>query len=265
MSTMSFNVICESAEMTQKVLDLPTVLGDANMKVFSYVHFYDNLYNQCFASYLNDLEKGDKTWKEDGKFKADFGNPFDSGNIDGFSESCYINDYCIVISFFYNKNGKIYSWGWNKVRKGSLDNLALANDKYIMAEDYLKVGNNLMSYNESCVENIEDEIVAYRMIESPWCAERKEVIVEIKDEEDVESVSQENFAWITVKNVGNFIQIEDVLIKKDLIKTVENLVEEESRVLVTLTDDEEHIWDDDLYEDDALRYIFNKIVECLSK
>ena len=265
MSAMSFNVICESAEMTQKVLDLPRTLGDADKKVFSYMTFYNDLYNRFFDAYLGDLEKDDKGWKEDGKFKADFGNPFDSGNIDGFSKSCYINDYCMVISFYYDKNGKIYAWGWNKVYKGSLYNLELANNRYIMAEDYLKMGNNLMSYNESCVENIEDEIAAYRMIESPWCAKSKEVIVEIKDEEDVESEAQNNFAWIRVKNVGNFIQIEDVLIRKDLIKTVENQVEEESRVLVTLTDDEEHIWDYDQYEDDALRYIFNKIVECLSK
>ena len=263
MSAMSFNVICESAEMTQKVLDLPRTLGDADKKVFSYEEFYDEL-PQYFAAYLGDLEKGDKEWKEDGKFKADFGNPFDSGNIDGFRESCYINDYCMVISFYYDNGGKIYSWCWDKIYKGSLYNLALANDKYIMAEDYLKVGNNLMSYNESCVENIEDEIAAYRMIESPWCAKREEVIVEIKDEEDVESDGQDNFAWITVKNVGNFIQIDDVLIRKDCIKTIENKVEEDNQVIVTLTDDEEHIWDDDQYENDVLHYIFNKIVECLS-
>lgn len=263
MSTMSFNVICESAEMTQKVLDLPRNLGDADKKVFSYVTFYDDLY-QYFASYLNDLEKGDKTWKEDRKFKADFGNPFDSGNIDGFSKSCYINDYCIVISFFYNKNGKIYSWGWNKVRKGSLDNLSLAGEIYIMAKDYLEMGDNLMSYSESCVENLEDEFADNRLVESPWCKNSGEVIVEIKDKEDENGEVQDNFAWITVKNVGNFIQIEDVLIRKDCIKTVENKVEEESLVMVTLTDDEEHIWDYDNYDDDALRYIFNKIVECLS-
>lgn len=264
MSAMSFNVICESAKMTQKVLNLPKTLGDASKKVFSYVDFYDDLYNKFFASYLNDLEKGDKTWKEDGKFKADFGNPFDSGNIKGFSESCYINDYCMVISFYYDINGKIYAWDWNKVYKGSLYNLALANDKYIMAEDYLKVGNNLICYNESCVVNIEDEIAVYRMIESPWCPNSKEKVDEIKDEEDEKEEVQDNFAWITVKNVGNFILIEDVLIRKDCIKIVENKVEEESLVMVTLTDDEEHIWDDDLYEDDALHYIFNKIVECLS-
>ncbi len=265
MSAMSFNVICESTEMTQKVLDLPRTLGDADRKVFSYMAFYDDLYNRFFAAYLGDLEKGDKTWKEDGKFKADFGNPFDSGNIDGFGKSCYINDYCMVISFFYNKNGKIYSWGWNKVHKETLHNLALANGKYIMAKDYLKMGNNLMSYNESCMENIEDEVNVYRMIESPWCKNsEKEVIVEIKDEEDENSEVQDNFAWITVKNVGNFILIEDVLIKKDCIKTVENKVEEESLVMVTLTDDEEHIWDYDDYDDDALRYIFVKIIECLS-
>ena len=263
MAEMFFNVICESDEMTQKVLDLPRTLGDASKKVFSYVEFYDEL-PQYFAYYLNDLEKDDKAWKEDGKFKADFGNPFDSGNIDGFSESCYINDYCMVISFFYDKKGKIYSWGWNKVHKGSLHNLALANGKYIMAKDYLKMGDNLMSYSESCVENIEDEIAVCRMIESPWCAKSKEVIVEIKDEEDENGEVQDNFAWITVKNVGNFILIEDVLIKKDCIKTVENKVEEESLVMVTLTDDEEHIWDYDNYDDDALRYIFVKIIECLS-
>ena len=102
------------------------------------------------------------------------------------------------------------------------------------------------------------------MIESPWCKKSEEVIVEIKDGEGENSEMQDNFAWIKVKNVGNFILIEDVLIRKDCIKTVENKVEEESLVMVTLTDDEEHIWDDDLYEDDALRYIFNKIVECLS-
>jgi hypothetical protein len=133
-----------------------------------------------------------------------------------------------------------------------------------MAENYLKMGNNLMSYSESCVENLEDEFSDNRLVESPWRKKSKDVIVEIKDEEDVESEVQDNFAWITVKNVGNFILIEDVLIRKDCIKTVENKVEEESLVMVTLTDDEEHIWDDDLYEDDALRYIFNKIVECLS-
>lgn len=235
MAEMFFNVICESDEITQKVLDLPRTLGDASKKVFSYMAFYDDLYNRFF------------------------------GNIDGFSKSCYINDYCMVISFYYDKNGKIYAWGWNKVYKGSLYNLALANGVYIMAEDYLKMGDNLMSYNESCVENIEDEIAVYRMIESPWCAKREEVIVEIKDEEDEKSEPRNNFAWIRVKNVGNFIQIEDVLIRKDLIKTVENHVEEESRVLVTLTDDEEHIWDYDQYKDDALRYIFAKIIECLSK
>lgn len=264
MSAMSFNVICESAEMTQKVLDLPRTLGDADKKVFSYMAFYDDLYNRFFAAYLGDLEKGDKTWKEDGKFKADFGNPFDSGNIDGFSKSCYINDYCIVISFFYNKNGKIYSWGWNKVHKGSLHNLSLAGEVYIMAKDYLKMGDNLMSYSESCVENLEDEFADNRLVESPWCKESEGVIVEIKDEEDENGEVQDNFAWITVKNVGNFILIEDVLIKKDCIKTVENKVEEESLVMVTLTDDEEHIWDYDNYDDDALRYIFVKIIECLS-
>ena len=264
MSGMSFNVICESAEMTQKVLDLPRTLGDADKKVFSYTDFYDDLH-QCFAKYLNILEKGDKEWKEDGKFKADFGNPFDSGNIAGFSESCYINDYCMVISFYYNMFGKIYAWGWNKVHKSSLHNLALANVKYIMAKDYLKMGDNLMSYNESCVENIEDEIAKWKMIESPWCKDSEGVIVEIKDEEDENGEVQDNFAWITVKNVGNFILIEDVLIRKDWIKTIENKVEEESRVLVTLTDDEEHIWDYDNYEDDALRYIFVKIIECLSE
>ena len=58
-----------------------------------------------------------------------------------------------------------------------------------------------MSYNESCVENIEDEIAKWKMIESPWCKKSEEVIVEIKDEEDENGEVQDNFAWITVKNV----------------------------------------------------------------
>ena len=89
MGTCNFYVICRDENETKKVLNFNNSLS----QIFTYSDNYYDLYDY-FNTYLNDVEDG-----EDFEFVDTSNNNYSSHNIDGFSESCYKNNYCLLIDF----------------------------------------------------------------------------------------------------------------------------------------------------------------------
>lgn len=195
---MDFCIICTSTNELSKVLDLKKDCSNLFKDKHDYSYFIDNVIPQ----HLYELENS----HPDAVYKSDLSDPYDSGDIDGFLDSCFNNGFCVVINWTGDDYKRIAKeWYWQKIELNKVLEeyqecsyiLSYARFQEMHEELIDKALNNIPEdlLKKYCIENDSDSY------ETIGIKEVDNVIVENKDQVDID----------TVENVTDKINVAELL------------------------------------------------------
>ena len=252
METCNFYVICRDENETKNVLNFNYSLS----QIFTHRDNYYDLYDY-FNAYLNDVEDG-----EDFKFVDTSNNNYSSHNIDGFSESCYKNNYCLLIDFRISNN-KIVDWSWNKVK---ISDLSSYDDLILDYSNFISFTNEI-DENKNLLEIIEK----YKIDVSNYS-------INVEDTIDNSTEDDESYFWdsstINIFIEGNFVIFGyNDYIRKDSIVRIKINREDETIDVYTNTFNEPiiyfmkslYIFSDRVEMDEDIYELFDEVINKLIK
>lgn len=223
---MNIFIICKTQVSTRTIINLYKTYPD----IFKYTEGFETL-DDSIIQYLNDLDDG----HQDAKFKANINNPYDSGDAEGFLESCYEDGNCMVIQFEFN-NGQFIKWSWCKA---VYDRLDIENLFYYNSFNFIQL---VRKYSENLSEQI---------------------LIDNKLKEIDELKATKEIFDLDVRKINDFIKIETTLIKISLINGV-TYYEDNSCLTVFLNNGSTINFDTDTYTEQELTNAFENICKTLN-
>lgn len=223
---MDIFIICRTQASTRTIINLYKTHPDT----FKYTEGFEILDNSI-TQYLNNLDDG----HQDAKFKANINNPYDSGDTEGFLESCYEDGNCMVIQFEFN-NGQFIKWSWCKA---VYDRLDIENLFYYNSFNFIQL---VRKYSENLSEQI---------------------LIDNKLKEIDELKATKEIFDLDVRKINDFIKIETTLIKISLINGV-TYYEDNSCLTVFLNNGSTINFDTDTYTEQELTNAFENICKTLN-
>lgn len=220
---MNIFIICRTQASTRTIINLYKTHPDT----FKYTEGFEVL-DDSIIQYLNDLDDD----HQDAKFKANINNPYDSGDTEGFLESCYEDGNCMVIQFEFN-NGQFIKWLWYKT---TCDHLDIKNSFYYNAFDFIQL---VLKHSGNLSEQI--------LFDSK--------LKEIEESKEIFDLD--------VRKIKDFIKIETTLIKISLIDVV-TYSESYSCLTVYLNNGTNISFDIDTYTEQELINAFENICKALN-
>lgn len=223
---MNIFIICRTQASTKTIIYLYKTYPD----VFKYTEGFEVL-NDNIIQYLNDLDDD----HQDAKFKANINNPYDSGDTEGFLESCYEDGNCMVIQFEFN-NGQFIKWSWHKAVYNNLD---IENLFYYNSFNFIQL---ILKYSGNLSEQI---------------------LIDNKLKEIDELKATKEIFDLDVRKINDFIKIETTLIKISLINVV-TYSEDNSCLTIYLNTGNNIIFDTDTCTEQELINAFENICKTLN-
>lgn len=220
---MNIFIICRTQASTKTIINLCKTYPDT----FKYTEGFEIL-DDSIIQYLNDLDDD----HQDAKFKANINNPYDSGDTEGFLESCYEDGNCMVIQFEFN-NGQFIKWSWCKT---AYDHLDIENLFYYNSFNFIQL---ILKYSG----NLSEQILFDNKLK------------------EIEKL-KENFD-LDIRKIKDFIKIETSLIKISLINVV-TYYEDNSCLTVFLNNGSTINFDTDTYTEQELTNAFENICKVLN-
>lgn len=220
---MNIFIICRTQASTRTIINLYKTYPD----IFKYTEGFEILDNSIIQ-YLNDLDDG----HQDAKFKANINNPYDSGDTEGFLESCYADGNCMVIQFEFN-NGQFIKWSWCKA-----------------IYDHLDI-KNLFYYNS----------FNFILLIQKYSGKLSEQILFDNKLKEIEKLKE--ILDLDIRKINDFIKIETTLIKISLINVV-TYYEDNSCLIVFLNNGNTINFDTDTYTEQELINAFENICKVLN-
>lgn len=222
---MNIFIICRTQASTKTIINLYKTYPDT----FKYTEGFEVL-DDNIIQYLNDLDDD----HQDAKFKANINNPYDSGDTEGFLESCYEDGNCMVIQFEFN-NGQFIKWSWHKAVYNNLD---IENLFYYNSFNFIQL---ILKYSGNLSEQI---------------------LFDNKLKEIGELKAIEEIFDLDIRKINDFIKIETTLIKISLINVV-TYSEDNSCLTIYLNTGNNIIFDTDTYTEQELINAFENICKTL--
>lgn len=223
---MNIFIICKTQVSTRTIINLYKTYPD----IFKYTEGFETL-DDSIIQYLNDLDVD----HQDAKFKANINNPYDSGDSEGFLESCYEDGNCMVIQFEFN-NGQFIKWSWCKA---VYDHLDIENLFYYNSFNFIQL---VRKYSGNLSEQI---------------------LIDNKLKEIDELKATKEIFDLDVRKINDFIKIETTLIKISLIDGV-TYYEDNSCLTVFLNNGSTINFDTDTYTEQELTNAFENICKTLN-
>lgn len=222
---MDIFIICKTQAITKTIINLYKTYSNT----FKYTKGFEVL-DDSIIQYLNDLDED----HPDAKFKANVDNPYDSGDTEGFLESCYEDGNCMVIQFEFN-NGHFIKWSWYKAM---CDHLDIKNRLYYNAFNFIQL---VLKYSG----NLSEQILSDNKLKE---IEELKAIKEVFD--------------LDIRKINDFIKIETTLIKISLINVV-TYSDDNSCLTIHLNTGNNIIFDTDTYTEQELINAFENICKTL--